>query len=172
MIKSKALSKRISRLANRLEVIAKRDFQLNFWRLKDEDEIRALRLEQWEEKYMVPLDWILAQLVPIWKQKFSRYQSGGLGVKMATLVGAKSEEILKAKIAEEFPDGENIEQWKSKYQQQQWDLCLQDVKMKEDWTTPAKAVKEYQQRVQRLRRNREAFQRIAKRRRYRNNPWL
>lgn len=168
----KGLEKRVRRVAGRVEEIVKREFGLTWWRLTQEDEIRCLRLEQWEEKYKVGLTWILKTLVPIWKQKFARYSMGAFGVKIPTLVGQKSEEILKEKIKELYPDGENIRQWKATGQQQQWFQYRTGVRQTENWELPMHAIKEYQQRMERERQDRKEFERRARFRPYRNNPWI
>jgi hypothetical protein len=165
------LRKRVRQVASRVEKIVKAQFGLSWWRLTAEDEIRCLRLVQWEEKYRVPLEGILNLLVPIWKKKFSRYGARGLGVKIPTLVGNKSEEILKAKVLEQWPDGQNIAQWKALEQEWQWLLYKGSTRTKEDWEHPLQAAQEYQKRMRRERERRKQFSRVACQRRYRGNPW-
>ena len=165
------LERRVASSNARVEQIVKEQFGLKFWRLKEEDRLRILRLEQWEEKYKVPLWWILVTLVPIWKKKFARYSYGAFGVKIPTLVGAKSEAIIRARILEEFPNGENVRIWRAQEQQWQWASYRQGVGLKEDWTNPLRAARDYQQRMQRERQARDVFEKVARRRHYRNNPW-
>lgn len=166
------IEKRVRRMAGRVEVLVKQEFGLRWWKLKPEDEIRCLRLEQWEQKYRVSLKWIILTLVPIWKKKFARYASGAFGVKIATLVGDKSEEILRCKILELFPDGENIRQWKAGEQQRQWSRYREGIRQRENWEYPSQAVTDYQQRMMREREARKSFEKKAQRREYRNNPWI
>jgi hypothetical protein len=165
------LKQRVARMAGRLEVIVKKDFGVAYWKLKPEDELRCLRLEQWEEKYRVSLRFILRTIVPIWKQKFARYSGGRFGVKIPTLVGQKSEEILRQKVLELFPNGENIQQWKAQEQQRQWMKYREGIKTKENWEMPGQAVLEYQRRMEREREARKEFATKAHIRPYRGNPW-
>lgn len=166
------IDRRVRRIAGRVEEIVKEEFGVKYWQLKKEDEIRCLRLEQWEEKYKVSLEFILRTLVPIWKRKFARYSTGGFGVKIPTLVGQKSEDILKGKILELFPDGENVRQWKAVEQQKQWAQYREGVRQKENWELPMRAVQEYQHRMEREREARKEFEKKAWLRPYRGNPWI
>jgi hypothetical protein len=166
------LMRRTRRIAGRVEAFVKKEFSVRWWNLKQEDEIRCLRLEQWEDRYKVSLRFILTSIVPIWKRKFARYAAGAFGVKIPTLVGEKSEEILKGKIEELFPDGENIRQWKATQQQRQWALFREGIRQKENWEEPGQAVRDYQQRMEREREARKKFEKKAKLRPYRGNPWI
>jgi hypothetical protein len=166
------IDRRVRQIAGRVEQIVKEEFGVNYWNLKEEDEIRCLRLQQWEDRYKVSLRFILKTIVPIWKQKFARYTTGAFGVKIPTLVGDKSEEILKQKVLELFPDGENIRQWKSIKQQAQWNHYREGIRQKENWESPRDAVREYQQRMNRERELRKEFEKAARLRPYRNNPWV
>lgn len=168
----KKFERRLAEVASRVELAVKEEFGLRWWRLTKEDEIRCLRLEQWEQKHCVSLRWILRTLVPLWKKKFARFAPGAFGVKIPTLVGSKSEDILKGKIAELYPDGENVRQWKSAQQQKQWSLYRQGIGRKENWEHPLRAAREYQQRMKRERLARMEFARRARLRPYRGNPWL
>ena len=88
-----------------VERILKRDYGVKWFGLKKEDEIRLLRLRQWEEKYRVSVAWILAHLLPVWRQKYAKHKSStGLGVMVGTLVGQASERILREAIAKEYPE--------------------------------------------------------------------
>lgn len=163
---------RARQTAGRLERLVKKEFGVRWWQLSKEDELRCLRLVQWEEKYRVPLEAILKLLVPIWKKKFSRFGSRGLGVKIPTLVGAKSEAILKQTIAELYPDGENIRQWQAREQQRQWGIHQDGIRNKENWSISiAHAVRDYRRRLERERERRKDFEQRAQLRPYRGNPW-
>lgn len=167
----KITTARVARVRARVELIAKKKFGVKFFGTTKEDDIRLLRLAQWEEKYFVPLEWILQTLVPIWRAKFSRHGHRGLGVRIPTLVGNKSEEILTREILRTWPDGQHIAQWRAKTQELQWAAERQGIRTREDWEHPLKAARLYQQRMMREREKRKQFQRIACRRPYRGNPW-
>ena len=166
------LERRVAAVAARVEILVKEEFGLRWWRLTPEDELRCLRLVQWEEKYRVPLRWIFRTIVPVWRARFAKFVQGGFGVKIPTLVGSKSEDILKGRLAELYPDGENIRQWQAREQQWQWDYYRQGIRTREDWEHPLRAARNYQQRMARERQARREFAQRAKRRPYRGNPWL
>lgn len=170
--RQRLLQSRALRVAGLLEKIGKRDFGLLWIKVKPEDEIRLLRLAGWEEKYKVTISWILHQLVPIWRRKYAGYQAAGLGVSVATLTGKKSEEILKKRITEEYPSGENVAIWKAKEQDRQWANLWDEPVGKMDWTKPEETLDKYHRRMAKEREGRKAYARIAQRRKYRNNPWL
>jgi hypothetical protein len=166
------IDRKKQKVASRIEEIVKAEFGIRFWQLKPEDELRCLRLAQWEEKYRVSLRFILKEIVPIWKQKFARYSAGAFGVKIPTLVGSKSEEILRQKIVELFPNGENIQQWKATAQQRQWFQYREGIRLQENWEYPSQAVENYQHKMERERELRKEFEKKARLRPYRNNPWV
>src|SRR6266700_4834685 len=86
-----------------VEEVLKRDFAVSWCKPSLEDQLRLLTLTGWEQKYKVSIKWMLQQLVPFWKKRFARYQKGqGLGFRIATLVGKKSEQMLQQRIGEQF----------------------------------------------------------------------
>jgi hypothetical protein len=172
-VRERVLLRKVMGIVARVENQLKKEFGVGWFRLKQEDEIRLLRLEGWEEKYKVPVEWILRQLVPFWREKYSKYSKKvGLGVTVATLTGKKSEEILQQRIAEEFPDGENIARWKVREQQRQWEIVSDRSNGREDWMEPGKTLKKYRTRMERERQERQTWATKTKKRRYRNNPWI
>ena len=169
---TKSMTAKAGQVASRVERIVKRQHGVTWFKPTAEDRLRLLRLAQWEEKYKVPLEWILGLLIPIWREKFSKYRkTNGLGVTIPTLVGATSEAILVREIKKEWPDGQNIAQWRAKEQELQWAAYRAGIRNREDWEHPIQAARDYQQRMMREREKRKQFQRIACRRPYRDNPW-
>ena len=160
-------------VAAEVEAILKRDYGVRWFRVKVNDQLRLLRLKQWEEKYRVPMEWILAQLIPFWREKYSKYQrsQGGFGVTVATLVGSVSEEVLRGKIKHMFPDGENLQRWRAREQLRQWTVVWdrRETRFSED---PVRAVREYRDVIQRERRGRKKWMKILAKRPYRGNPWV
>lgn len=166
-----ALQMRTQQVLTEVEEIMKKDFGVKYFRLKQEDQLRLLRLKQWEEKYAVSLRWMLKQLIPFWREKYSKYSGKvGFGVTISTLVGKVSEEIILGKIWEQFPDGENKLQMKSVSQQYQW-TRIWDAPRKESWDDPVEAIRKYQSRMLEERQDRKLWARKLCRRRYRTNPW-
>jgi hypothetical protein len=157
----------------RVERAVRRDFGVQWWRPSAEDELRLLRLEQFEQKYKVTLEWILKLLVPVWKQKFGKFKKGqGLGVAISTLTGNVSERIIRDQIKRDFPDGENIQTWKAQEQQRQW-LQVEEVgNVREDWEHPAQTIKRYRRRMGAQREELRRFSQSQRKRNYRNNPWI
>lgn len=172
-LRERVLLRKVMGIVARVETQLKKEFGVGWFRLRQEDEIRLLKLEGWEEKYKVSVEWILRQLVPFWRDKYSKYSKKvGLGVTVATLTGKKSEEILQQRIAEEFPDKENLARWKATAQQRQWDIVWDGAKRKEDWLEPGKTIRKYRNRMERERQERKEWAEQTRKRHYRNNPWL
>jgi hypothetical protein len=173
MKEERAIWMKAAAVSATVETILKRDFDVSWFKPSSEDELRLLKLAQWRERYHASISWMLHQLIPIWRKKFSQYSRHrqGLGVSIATLVGKKSEEIIKIKILEEFPDQELHLRWRSALQQRQWNEIFDESK-KEDWSNPAQAIARYKRRIEIEREERKAWEQRLRKRHYRNNPWL
>lgn len=166
---------KMMQIETRVEIVLKEDLGVSWFKPSMEDKLRLLTLEGWEEKYRVSLNWILVQLVPFWRKRFVSYRKVGgksLGVSVATLVGKKSEEILKQKLSEQFPDGENLARWRVREQARQWDISWDQPIRVEDWEHPQETILRYQRRMVAERRERKSWVAKRKRRRYRDNPWV
>jgi hypothetical protein len=178
MIKSReerAIWMKAAAVSSLVEKILKRDFGVLWFKPSQEDELRLIRLLQWRERYHIGVGWMLRQLIPYWRQRFSQYSrhKQGLGVTISTLVGKKSEEIIKCKILLEFPDEQLRKAWQSAQQQIQWaEIWDSSENKKENWDQPGKAIAEYQRKISLERTERQRCQQKLQRRRYRNNPWL
>lgn len=160
-------------VAARVEEVLKQSLSVSWFLPSQEDQLRLLVLEGWEEKYRISLDWMLKQLVPYWRSRFTRYRkSKSMGVSIATLIGKKSEEFLRQRILEAYPDGENLLQWKMGEQARQWSVEWDNPPKKEDWENPREVITQYQKRMTVERRERKTWMAKRKRRRYRNNPWI
>src|SRR4051812_36549240 len=79
--------------------------------LPESDMYRLLKLKTWSQVYSVDLRYILVKLLPFWQQfirkRTKRIKSEGLGIRVGTLTGKKSEEMLINFIHEDFPSGQN-----------------------------------------------------------------
>lgn len=159
-----------SMMTQRVEEIMKKQFGVSYFRLSKEDELRLLTLLGWEIQYKISLDWILMKLVPVWRSRFGKFKrKQAFGTRVSTLVGKKSEEILKEAIAKELPD--NIEHWKGLEQNRQWELVRDRGFSKEDWTDARKQIRRYVKACEQERENRRKFSKRMAKRNYRNNPW-
>lgn len=159
-----------------VEACAKQEFRCSYYRLKPADEVRLLRLAQLEEKYKVPASWILKVLVPIWQGVRKTRGGSGLGITISTLVGKKSEEILKQQIESTFPDGENYRRARSREQERQWRMVQEEdgatSNLRMDWKAPREAIEKYKSRVRAERQGRARWAEQALRKPYRGNPWI
>lgn len=156
----------------RVEDSAKREFGVQWFRPKLEDQLRLLTLEHWEEKYRVKLEWMLQQLIPYWRERYTKFRKGtGLGVSIATLTGRKSEERLRQRILETWPEGEQIESWRQRERERQVAAVLDHGNGREDWEDLKASLQKYQRRMASAREERRRLARELSRRNYRNNPW-
>lgn len=94
-----------------IRAVLKRKWNRELYNVQELNKYRLLTLVIWQEKYKVPLEFILETLVPYYSQKYKKFKGAGLGAKIATFCGPTSELILQSKIKQEYPDGENINQW-------------------------------------------------------------
>lgn len=83
----------------------------SFLYLKEPDRYRLLILKTWTDRYNVSLRYILETILPFWEsfiQKRSKRLKGrGLNVRVSTLTGKKSEDILREQIKKDFPNDAN-----------------------------------------------------------------
>lgn len=112
------LARRIFRIRVIVNEILQESFGRRLYNLKHDDELRLLTLYAWRDRYKVTIKWILKTLIPIWHKKFARFKvRSALGCRVATLVGKKSEEIIREKLWRDFPHKENVKDWKQKEKQ-------------------------------------------------------
>ena len=164
------LARRVMAVLTEVEHVLRRNHNVKWFRLKKEDEIRLLRLKQWEEKYRVSISYILGKLIPFWTQKYAKYSKAVFGTTISTLVGSVSEKVLQEAVAKDYPDGENEKRWKAMTQQRQW-ARIWDGPRKENWQDPIQAVREYRNRMKLERADRKSWARKLARRKYQGNPW-
>lgn len=166
------LQMRMMLVTERVETFVKKKLGVSWFKPSTEDQLRLLTLAGWEQKHKISIEWMLQQLVPYWRSRFAKYRkSQGLGVTISTLVGKKSEEFIKQKIVEAFPEGENWDQWRVLAQARQWEEAWEHPIKNEDWENPHEVILQYQRRMVAERRERNIWVRERKKRKYRNNPW-
>jgi hypothetical protein len=132
----------------------------------------------------VPISFILKTLVPYYAEKFKRFsqRSDGLGCKLATLLGKKSEIMLRDAIAREFPNDEHITLWN---QEAQYEVLASEEGDDEEelatkpksmlhFNTPEEYVKSYRRRVNSRRKDLQKLWEDPKRkaRTWRGNPFI
>jgi hypothetical protein len=91
-----------------------RNETVKLWLTKN-DQYSLLTLKVWEDKYKVSLKFILIILLPFWEtfvqRRSKKMKRAGLNVRVSTLIGKKSEQILQESIKKLYPNGENIQMW-------------------------------------------------------------
>lgn len=153
--------------------------EVRLW-LSQKDKYKLLKLRVWAEKYFISIEYILQTLLPFWEsfvqRRSKRMKRSGLNVRVSTLTGKKSEEILLEKVKKDFPDNLNKVVFKAKDRERLFQLSLgKDMKVKTknlfDYTNPKKYVAVYRKAMKSEYKEREAFELEMKKRPYRGNPF-
>jgi hypothetical protein len=180
------LQKRIFRIRVIINDVLKESFGRRLYNLKHDDELRLLILYVWRDRYKVSIRWMLKFLIKIWSKKFSRFKiKSALGCRVATLVGNKSEEIIKEKIWKEFPNNENKKNWIQSEQDKILSLIkpLKDKRKKVRTTSilqaknPQDFIRRYKKEIRwknkekRLSSRHNKQLKELKRKTFRDNPW-
>ena len=160
-------------------------------RLKAVDRYRLLTLKIWSERYRVPLKYIL-QVLMAWTETFARKHfqraknTEGFGVKVSTLCGKRSQEILEDQIRRDFPNSEHKTTFIQREQNRilEWEVRRQDrqdddgIKTPDqirknlfDFPHPKGYVRYYRNRIRRESRQRERIIQELEKRLYRGNPF-
>ena len=182
----RALRRRLSIVVEELATTLEEDFDgRQLGRMTDNDRQRLYQLWIWKEKYKVSIRWILNLLLPIYHKRFARYTMNrrGLGVRIPTLVGRKSGQIVKENVGKEFPDEENFTQALQEQQEKIIERRLGSesddgvvVRKKTffDFPTPEAYARYYSRKMKN--RRKELAHVIAQAQKtkkpYRGNPWL
>jgi hypothetical protein len=148
-----------------------------YYQLRPVDELRLLTLAVWAERYKVSLEFVVTTLVTFWSKVVRAKARGGIGVKIWTLVGKKSHEVLLEEIARQYPNKENEDEWRWKKRLQQVEANprgLVRVATVLDTDNVADFCKIYSKRMTRRGRliDRATSSVLKRRRAYRGNPWL
>lgn len=178
-----------------------RKTKVKLW-LNKNDRMRLLTLRTWEIKHKVDLKTILEILLPFWEgfvQKRSRKtKSKGLNVRVSTLTGKKSEQILVDNLKKIFPSNENRTLWMIKEKERITFNYLKRLEKQskrsddgvrsrndpsrmyaengraktiEDFASPDSFMKYYRKYMKREQIVREEVEEIFKKYGYRNNPF-
>lgn len=174
------ISSAVVTMCGDVDRILRQSFSKQLYNPKHEDQVRLLKLRMWEQKYRVSLKYILDTLVPhyekLGKRKTGRANSKGLGTTIAILTGPAAEEYLCERIAKDFPDNENVIDWKEKERQR----CLALLDKEEligrprkilSYPTLSEYMKVYRKKVEKARRSTSKRETKLAKQPWRNNPW-
>jgi hypothetical protein len=169
------------------EVVSKiRGERFRFYQIPQNELYRLLRLRVWVERYQVDLTYILSKLLPFWKtwipKKTKSLVGQGLGVRISTLTGKKSEQLLKEFIGQDFPSDQHKALRRSYLQNELLDKCMnasedgiktanQDKSLF-DFTNPRGYLQYYKRRIRHQQFKRERIVQQFKERPYRGNPFV
>lgn len=148
-----------------------------------EDQMRLLSIRTWSQKYKVEPEFIVELLVPYWAKRFERKRIDpskpkGIGCRIATLCGDKSEEILVSELHRLYPEQEQIRIWKSREQEKQLRqeelFSENESESKLSADTPDKFIQKYRRRVITSRKEFQSKLNSGKliKRRYPDSPWI
>jgi hypothetical protein len=155
--------------------------------LPDKEKYRLLKLRVWMERYNVDLLYILERLIPLWegfiKRRTKALKSQGLGVKVATLTGKKSEQFLKDMVDRDYPSDTNKELVRINKQNRilnrEKSVVEDGIKTKSDgmknlfdFNSPKGYMQYYKRRISRQTHHREHIIQLLKKYPYRGNPFL
>lgn len=131
---------------------------------------RLYQLQIWSWRYKIPLEILLRELLTHWHSKLSfKRPKGRLGVRVATLVGAKSKEFLLTRLAELYPHQENVREW----QMGQQSLIVPTTNaLAFTDTSPFSYIKHYTKDVVATRKKLTDAQKVFSRRVYRDSCWV
>jgi hypothetical protein len=175
-----------------------RKVKVKLW-LVQKDKYRLLTLRAWETKYKIDLKTILQILLPFWEafvQRRSRkMKKAGLNVRVSTLVGKKSEQILKDQINKLYPSSEHKTLWMMNERENIVQNYLKRLEKKSDdgvrsrsdpsgmyspdgrpktlidFNSPDAFMKYYRKYMKKESLAREEIEMIMKKYAYRNNPF-
>lgn len=148
-----------------------------------DNSLRLLGLRMWMERYKVDLCYVLQSIVPYHLEHISKQHKNNphaLGFKVSTLVGKKSEHLLRENIERDYPQGENISTWFWDRQQEIIKLRTEDeftaesTKKITDYKSVSKFITAYRKRVTGKQKTfqKEMNRATNTRRPYRTNPWI
>jgi hypothetical protein len=153
----------------------------SIWNPSQLDCCRLVRLKIWSERYSVSIAYILSVLLPFhWHNipksiRSKAKNSKGLGVRISTLVGNASLSHLKEKLKEDFPEGENVSQFKESEKDRIEALLEENVPARVKGVLRHKSisafVKNYRLRMIRVNDKEKKFSRKMKKMPFRGNPW-
>jgi hypothetical protein len=152
------------RFALYVNSVLEKNYNANFRRQtpKIVERIRLLNLLTICEQRKISVAYALRILIPFWRSKIGLRENQV--PKVQTLVGKVSCQVLDESIARDFPNGENVREWKDKEQERQ---ILEKLEKPRTVEEHLRTMKDRQKKLTEARAERR--HRI---RNYRDNPWL
>src|ERR1035437_3240016 len=155
----------------------KTDFVL---RLKPTDRNRLGILQVWAERHKVTLGYVVKTLLAYWRSRpfmlRKKKKKGLLGVTVASLTSPKSEVILEQAILRDFPDGENVSEYRQRERLHLLGLDGQRGRAKNliSETAPSESCIIYAERIEhrQMKLDNAVASESRRRRTWRGNPWL
>lgn len=139
-------------------------------RLLFQDKLRLLAFEIWCRKKHIVLKEALSIVLNTWTNKYSKNSKYGIGIKISTLVGPRSKEILEEYIKKNYPNRENIALEKERIRLA---MISPDDLSDLDYSGDAfEFVKEYKKNISVLKEHDAVSKQKFKRRRFRGNPFV
>lgn len=152
------------------------------------DRKRLTVLLVWEQRYKVPLEWIVETLLRHYQYKRKRiitgrrYRNPALPVRTVTLVSPTSAEIIEKEIAQAYPADEHLDIWRERkrYEILAKQLSTEGLSGRSvvgktfiDFSSTEDFVKHYSKMVEehRLIEDKIAGERRRKGKPYRGSPW-
>jgi hypothetical protein len=172
----------LNELEKEIDTILRKNFDKRLYYPKREDSIRLLKLRVWENRYKVTLEYILGVLIPHFakmSERFRRKVSSGIGTTIPILTGQAAEEFLKLRISKDFPNNENVLDWKERYKT----ICLKKIKESEGTIPSRKSrgvlqfksvnafLKAYEAKIEAARKEDRIAEKSLAKQPWRGNPW-
>lgn len=82
-------------------------------RCNNHDRLKLYNIWVWSEKYKLPLQVVLSEILSFWLAKIRKKRKRGtLGVRISTLVSKASKNYLLLRLQELYPSNEHLTQWR------------------------------------------------------------
>ena len=171
-----------------------RNEKVKLW-ITELDRYRLLTLRTWELKYKISLKTILQVLLPFWQGFIKRRtKTKGLGIRVSTLVGKKSEEILIMHLNKVYPRNEHKMLYISQEQERITQVYLKQLERSDgirsqsdpsslytedgrpktlvDFGSPDAFIKYYRKWIKKEQLAREQLRDIMRKNKHRNNVYF
>lgn len=138
------------------------------------DRIRLLNLLVWSQRTKLSYSTILHVLMEYWSRRgFQSRNSRSLGVRPASLTGAKSWDLITRYLEERCPHNEQVVAWKHTERQRLAAVLLGEERVEATvLNDPSKFEAAYRRQIREQQKEAAVLQRKMRRRNYRDNPFL
>lgn len=138
------LLKRTFQIRALVDRILLEEFDRQIFRLSKLDGYRLLTLWVWQQRYHVSIRFMLKKLVPYYLkaiEKRHRVSKNSLGIRIQTLVGKRSEELVREAIQQEYPNQEHIGLWL--WNQRRKILSRRELEQADEFQIRSKSILDY-----------------------------